>query len=570
MRQLPADCAGQTRVLFASPWRRAGNGAATSSICEAAQRLGRRDRIRDRSRTSLRFARPARSCGKPVTADIEVMPTISDLAAASVPLSRPEIRRIVYGLMMAMLLGALDQTIVATALPTIGRDLHDVVHLPWVVTAYLLTATGSVPIYGKLADTYGRRPALLGAIAIFIAGSIGCAMAPTLGVLVGARLVQGIGGGGLLALSQTIVGDMMSPRERASWQVYFAAAFTTASLAGPVLGGFFAQHLSWSMIFWINVPLGLAAYAMTSSPLRRLPRHERRGKLDIPGAVLLVGGTTTLLLTLSGVGTRYGWLAAPTFASAALSVALFAAFAWHLRRTPSPLIPLDVLSNPVVLAATVAATLSIGLFLGLAVYVPILFETVRGLDPSRSGLAMLPLTVGTVAGALMAGRVMARYAHYKWLTIAALPFAAAAALLLMPLAGTLPIWALSLVLAVISTSLGTILPISTVSIQNAVALHQLGTATATANLCRQLGGAVAVAVFGAVILGGGTAHEVVTRGAAHAAAHHAIDMAPLLHAFRLVFAIVAAGAGLALAVMMAMEERPLTGPIRAEGLPAGE
>ena len=491
---------------------------------------------------------------------------------AAAPLSRAEIRRIVYGLMMAMLLGALDQTIVATALPTIGYDLHDVARLPWVVTAYLLTATGAVPIYGKLADTYGRRPMLLAAIAIFVAGSLGCAVAPTMGALIAARLVQGIGGGGLLALAQTIVGDMMSPRERAGWQVYFAAAFTTASLAGPVLGGFFAQHLSWTMIFWINLPLGLAAYAMTSAPLRRLPRNERRGRLDVVGAALLVGGTTTLLLTLSGTGVRYGWLGWPTLATLALSLALFLGFARHVGRTAEPLIPLDVATNPVVLVGTFAAMLSIGLFLGLAVYVPILFEAVRGLDPSRSGLAMLPLTVGTVAGALMAGRAMARWTHYKRLPIAALPFAAAAALLLIPTAGTLPVWVLSLVLAVISVALGTILPISTVSIQNAVALHRLGTATATANLCRQLGGAVAVAVFGAVILGQGGAHEAVTVGAKHLATTQPHDVAPLLRAFRMVFALVAAGSGLAVVAMLALEERPLVGPARAaaESLSAGE
>ena len=481
------------------------------------------------------------------------------------PLSQAEIRRIIYALMMAMLLGAIDQTIVATALPTIGRDLHDVAHLPWVVTAYLLTATGAVPIYGKLADTAGRRPTLLAAIAIFVAGSVGCALAPTMGWLIAARLVQGAGGGGLIALAQTIVGDMMSPRERAGWQVYFAAAFTVASLAGPVLGGFFAQHLSWTMIFWINVPLGLAAYAMASRPLRRLPRNERRGRLDLAGAALLVGGTTTLLVTLSGTGVRYGWLGWPTLATLALSLALFALFARHVARTPESLIPRDVATNPVVVVATLAAMLSIGLFLGLAVYVPILFESVRGLDPSRSGLAMLPLTVGTVAGALMAGKAMARWTHYKRLPIAALPFAVVASLLLIPGAGALPVWALSLVLAVISVALGTILPITTVSIQNAVALHRLGTATATANLCRQLGGAVAVAVFGAVILGQGGSHDAVVSGAAQAGA-----AAPLRHAFHLVFALVAAGCGLALAAMLAMEERPLVGPAQAEGLPAAE
>ncbi len=488
-------------------------------------------------------------------------------ATGGAPMSRTEIRRIVFALMMVMLLGALDQTIVATALPTIGRDLGDAAHLPWVVTAYLLAATSAVPIYGKLADIRGRRVMLMAAIAIFAVGSVLCALAPTMLVLVVARLIQGAGGGGLLALSQTIIGDMMSPRERASWQVYFAAAFTVASLSGPVLGGFFAQHLTWTMIFWVNVPLGGAAYLMASAPLRRLPRNERPQKLDVWGAVLLVAATTLLLLTVSWAGGRFGWAAPQTSGFLVVSALLFAAFYWRLRHTDAPLIPLEVLFNSVVLAATAAATLSVGLFLGLAIYMPILFETVRGLTASQSGLAMLPLTIGTVGGTLMAGRVMARLDHYKWLPIAAMPCAMATAFVLMLYADVMPVWALSLLLAVISVSLGTLLPVATVSIQNAVALHQLGTATATANLCRQLGGAVAVAIFGAVILG--------TRADAAIAAAHVGDAAsllPLVHAFRVVFGVVIMGAGAAILAILAMEERPLTGMSRgaAETLAAGE
>ena len=493
------------------------------------------------------------------------MPNVS-VTPCEGALSRAEIRRIIFGLMMAMLLAALDQTIVATALPTIGRDLGDAEHLPWVVTAYLFSATSAVPIYGKLADIHGRRVMLLLSISIFLVGSVLCALAPTMLVLVAARFVQGVGGGGLLALTQTIAGDMLSPRERASYQAYFATAFTTASLAGPVLGGFFAQHLTWSMIFWINVPLGIAAFLMTSEPLRRLPRHERKHKLDVVGAVLLVASISTLLLALSWAGVRYGWLSAPTFAVFALSAVLFAAFYYRLRHTAEPLIPLEILSDKVVLAATCAATLSVGLFLGLAIYVPILFESVRGLTSSESGVALLPLTVGTVGGALMAGRAMARVTHYKRLPLAVMPFAVVAALVLMTGAGTLPVWAVSLILAVISIALGTLLPISTVSIQNTVALHQLGTATATANLCRQLGGAVMVAIFGTIILGSDARDAV-----AHATS---ADKLALLGAFHIVFGLVALGALGAFVTMLVMEERPLGGPhraaIAAESLSPGE
>ena len=405
---------------------------------------------------------------------------------------------------------------------------------------------------------------LVVSLSTFVVGSVLCWLSPTMLLLVAARFVQGVGGGGLLALSQTIAGDMLTPRERASYQVYFATAFTTASVAGPVLGGFFAEHLTWQMIFWINVPLSAAAYAMTAAPLKRLPRHERRHKLDLLGAILLVASTSTLLVALSWAGARFGWLDLRTFGVLALSAPLFAAFYARLRAAAEPLIPLDVLFNKVVLFATAAATLSVGLFLGLAIYAPILFETLRGLSASQSGLALLPLTVGTVAGTLMAGRAMATREHYKRLPLAAMPCAAAAARGRAVFAGTMPVWGVSLTLAVISVALGTLLPISTVSIQNAVALHQLGTATATANLCRQLGGAVAVAVFGAILLG--THAQAAVVPSLH-------DQASLIASFRAVFVLVAIGAAAAFVAMLRMEERPLGGPEREAGyahLAAGE
>lgn len=473
-------------------------------------------------------------------------------AAASAPLSKAEVRRIIYSLMMAMMLGALDQTIVATAMPTIGRDLHDTEHLPWVVTAYLLAATSATPLYGKLSDIHGRRPMFMISISVFLAGSVLCAIAPTMLVLILARLVQGIGGGGLLALSQTIAGDILSPKERAAYQGYFATAFTFASVAGPVLGGFFAQHLHWSMIFWINIPIGIAGVLLSNKPLQRLPRHERPHKLDIPGAVLLIASTSGILLTLNWGIERYS-VASPQMAGmTGLSLLLLLGFFYRLRHTDEPLIPLEILSNRVVLVATLAASFSVGLFLGLAIYVPILFESIRGLSASESGIALIPLMVGTVGGSLMAGKTLVRYRHYKRLPLSVLPFAALAAIAMLFGAGACPVWVLSVLLGIISIAFGTILPISTLSIQNAVPFHQLGTAIATANLCRQLAGAVSVAVFGVIIIGTGS-HEM----ASHVLP---VDKAVLLSSFRFVFALAALGSAGAFVTMMRLEERPLTGP----------
>ena len=475
-------------------------------------------------------------------------------------LSKTEIRQIIFGLMMAMLLAALDQTIVATAMPTIGRDLGDIEHLPWVVTAYLLAATSATPLYGKLSDIHGRRPMLLVSISTFLVGSVLCGLAPTMLVLILARFVQGIGGGGLLALSQTIAGDILTPRERAAYQGYFATAFTTASLAGPVLGGFFAQHLHWSMIFWINLPLGVLAFFMTNGPLKRLPRFERPHKLDVLGAALLITSTSSLLLALTWGGTRYAWSSPQELGLFAAFLVLLSIFLTRLRRVAEPLIPLEVLLNKVVLAATLAASLSVGMFLGLAIYTPILFETLRGLSASESGIALLPLMLGTVAGSLLSGQVMARFRHYKRLPLAILPLAIVVALALVAGLETWPIWSLSLLLGLVSLSLGTLLPVSTLSIQNAVEIHQLGTAIATANLCRQLSGAVSVAIFGAVVIGAGATESV-----GHVIS---IDHAVLAASFRMIFGFVAFGAFAALVTMIVMEERPLIGPGAGSSDPA--
>ena len=228
------------------------------------------------------------------------------------PLTHPEIRAIVLGIMLAMFLGALDQTIVATALPTIGRRFGDLDNLSWVVTAYLLTATAVTPLYGKLSDIHGRRAMMLTAIGVFVAGSLACALAPSMTALVFGRALQGLGGGGLMALTQTIIADIVSPRERGRYQGYIGAVFAVSSVGGPVLGGFLTEHLDWSLIFWINLPLGLAALGMTSSVLKRVPFHPRKHRLDIIGALLMMAAAVALLLALSWGGRRFDWISAQT------------------------------------------------------------------------------------------------------------------------------------------------------------------------------------------------------------------------------------------------------------------
>ena len=217
-------------------------------------------------------------------------------------------RAIIVGIMLAMFLSALEQTIVAPALPTIGRSLSDVENLSWVVTAYLLSTTLATALFGKLSDIYGRRALMLISVSVFVLGSVACALAPTLWTLVAARALQGLGGGGILPLAQTVVADILSPRERPLVQSYSSVMFMSASILGPVLGGFLTDYIHWSMIFWINLPLGVAALLMTNRALKRLPRHERPHRLDIPGAALMVAAAVALLLALSWGGSRYGWV----------------------------------------------------------------------------------------------------------------------------------------------------------------------------------------------------------------------------------------------------------------------
>lgn len=480
-----------------------------------------------------------------------------DTQTKPAPLTPDDIRTILIGVMLAMFLAALDQTIVATALPTMGREFGDVTHLSWIVTIYLLASTAVTPLYGKLADIHGRRVVLLSGIVVFVVGSVACALSPTPWLLIASRFIQGLGGGGLIALAQTIVADMVSPKERGRYQVYFASVFLTSSLLGPVLGGFISERLHWSAIFWINLPLGLGAFWMTSSALKRLPRHERPHKLDVLGALLMTAATMSLLLALSWGGTAYPWRSWPIAGLVGAAILLGGLFAWRLRVAQEPLIPLDLLANSVVRRGTVAAGFGMGTFIGLTIYLPLYFETVMGLSATYSGLGLLPLTCGTVLGATASGRAMSHLTHYKRVPLVGLSVALIGAALLSTFAGRIPLLPLCALLAVVSIGLGTLLPVATVSIQNAVKPHQLGTATAVANFFRQMGGALIVAIFGAIVLGG-----VGGEGAQlspEALKLGTVDRETMVVLFRYVFGAAGLGFAFALLMLALMRELPLRG-----------
>jgi EmrB/QacA subfamily drug resistance transporter len=482
--------------------------------------------------------------------------------AGHTPLTHAEIRRIVFGIMLAMFLGALDQTIVATALPTIGRDLGQIEHLSWIVTAYLLTSTAVTPLYGKLSDMYGRRSMMLIAIGVFMAGSLACALAPSMLMLILGRGLQGLGAGGLLPLAQTVVGDVVLPKERGRYQTYLSVMWMSAAILGPVLGGFLAQYFHWSLIFWINLPLGVIAAWLCNRVLQELPTVTRPHKLDVAGSILMMAAAVALLLALTSGGVRFPWASAPIIGLLIASVILWGLFVWRLRTAPEPFLPLSILSNQVVRTGTLLAACNLGAIIGLTIFVPLYFELVMGLSSSLSGLSLIPLMVVSNVGAVLAGRGLGYFRHYKRVPMVGL-VVSLVALFSLAVDPQQSLTSVLIHLGAAGFGIGTVYPVATVSVQNAVARHQLGIATGTMNFFRALFAAVIVAILGAIILGGVN----LKGGGGHVAELlHATSRAEIALIFRWVFAAcgIVLAAGLFWLIMM--EERPLPG--RAD-IPAG-
>jgi EmrB/QacA subfamily drug resistance transporter len=489
-------------------------------------------------------------------ADISDRPT-RDHAAAP-PLDHATIRAIVAGIMLAMFLSALEQTIVAPALPAIGKSLGGIDDLSWVVTAYLLAATVATPLFGKLSDIYGRRALLLASIVIFVAGSVACALAPTIWVLIIARALQGIGGGGLLPIAQTIIADLLSPRERPVVQGRTSIMFMSASILGPVLGGLLTDHLHWSFIFWINLPLGAVALVMTERALRRLPRNDRPHQLDMIGATLMVGAALALMLALAWGGIRYPWSSLRIITLFASSAALWVLFTLRLLTAREPFIPLAILHGRVTSTITIAAFFSIGTIIGVTIYMPLYCQTVLGVSASLSGLALIAYMGGATLGSLVSTRVIVRIKHYMRVPIAGLVVAIVALAVLAADPAGHTLGNVVALLFVLGFGLGPMYPVSTIVMQNVVKPHQLGTATGTLNFFRTLGGAIVVALFGAIVLGGiGDGSGVVTLE--KIAAGHG-DLAP---AFRWVFIAAAICLAISFLCLLVIEERPLHGPSQA-------
>jgi EmrB/QacA subfamily drug resistance transporter len=476
--------------------------------------------------------------------------------APKAPLTPSEVRTILMSLMLTMFLAALDQTIVATALPTIGRQFQDVSNLSWVITAYLLASTAVAPVFGTLSDIYGRRAMIIVAMSLFVMGSILCALAPNMPVLILARGLQGLGGGGIMPIVQTVISDVVTPRERGQYQAYFSGVWMSAGIAGPVVGGVFAEHLHWSMIFWINVPLGLASLALLVPKMGRIPVFHRKRKIDWLGGVLLMAAAVVFMLVLTWGGNRFLWLSPVIMAMVGASVALAFAFVWNARNAEEPFLPLPLLGGTVVPYAMATGGCALGAIMGLTVHLPLYYEVVYHLSASEAGMALIPLAAVSTVGAAIAGRTMARAKHYKRVAIIGTFISALAGSALA--LTVLPLWALLVLLSVFALGLGTAFPVSVVSLQNSVARSQVGTVTGAMNFFRALMASFTVAAFSAILLMALGA-DISAHGEHHGVVN-SIPSADMIVAFHYVFGAAAALLAMASLSMILMEERPLAGP----------
>ena len=471
------------------------------------------------------------------------------------PISEREKNAIIGGVLLSMLLAALDQTIVAPALPTIGGALGHAEYLPWIVTAYLLTATAMAPLYGKISDIHGRRPVIYAAILIFVAGSLVSALSVNMFMLIVGRAIQGVGGGGLFALTQAVIGDLVPPRERASYAAWISGTWAVASVAGPLLGGYFAGHLDWSLIFWINLPLGVFAMLILNNPLKKLGIAARQHRVDAPGALLLIAATAVFLLALNWGGSAYPWLSAPIVLLMAGSLLLWIVLSWRLLSAAEPLISVEVLANPVVRNATIATFVVQAVFVGLSVYLPIYMQLFLHLSVADSGTALLGLMLGTVAGAMSSGRTVAHVTHYKRIALGGALFCAACLTVLGLVAAHPSLLAVEFLTIGAGIGSGATLPICTVAVQNAVDRVHLGVATGLITFMRSLGGAIGVAAFGAVALGYGLPLGREAAGAAGAGGAAAASPT----AFGVIFLAAAGCAFVSFLFLVLMPEKPLQG-----------
>jgi EmrB/QacA subfamily drug resistance transporter len=422
------------------------------------------------------------------------------VAVARPQLSHRQILLLMGGLMTGMLLAALDQTIVGTALPTIVGKLGGIDHYTWVVTGYLLASTASTPLYGKISDLYGRRPILMFAIGTFTVGSLLAGLSQNMNELIITRAIQGLGAGGLMTLAFTIVSDVIPPRDRGRYMGIFGAVFGLSSVAGPLVGGYFAEH-NWRWIFYINVPLAVVAMIVCWIVLELVPFTRRDHKIDYLGALFMVASVVSLLLALSfgGSSTAWAWSSARVIGLFAAAGVLGAIFLFVESRAAEPILPLRLFKKRT-FAISNAATFVLGFAMfGSIIFIPLYLQIVKGASPTKSGLLMLPMMAGIIATSIISGRMISKIGRYKWFPVAGTALMALGLLMFTQLQVNTSIWQAFLYMLVVGVGLGSAMQPLVLAVQNDLEPQDMGAGTAASTFFRSLGGSVGVAALGAVL-----------------------------------------------------------------------
>ena len=446
--------------------------------------------------------------------------------------SHRQILVIMSGLMLGMLLAALDQTIVSTALTTISNDFHRPDLYTWVVTSYLLTSTATTPLYGKISDLFGRKRIFQFAIVVFLIGSVLSGLSQSMYQLIAFRAVQGIGAGGLMSLALSIVGDVIPPRERGRYQGYFGAVFGASSVLGPLIGGFLVDYASWRWVFYVNVPIGAAALVVVNRVLH-LDHVKRHAKIDYTGAALLVAGVSLLLVGISEIG-NHGGVTSTALAYVIGGVVLTIAFVGWEFRASEPILPMRLFRNDVFRVTTSLSLITGAVMFGAILFLPQYMQTVRGVSPTLSGLRLLPLLVGLLLTSIGSGQLISRGSGYKKYVVGGTALLIVGTVLLTQIHVSTSFWTLSGIIFVVGFGLGLFMQTTVLATQNSVESTDMGVATSSVTFFRTLGGAIGASVLGAVLIAqekATSAHEVATATAAHGGNRALGTSIGLQHAF---------------------------------------